>query len=161
MASISGANKIVLKAGYTDGGAEHEEGPLKVAAYPGQNVVRTSDNTTQERHTWTPGGTDHVGTGTGITTTKNPVRVLKEDALTGGTVTTQYSAGANCFVHVAKSGDVLQVLALSGENILKGVGLSANADGKWVVDATNAAVETLEDTNGALGEDTLVRVAVL
>ena len=161
MASISGYNKIVLKAGYTEGAAEHEEGVLDAAATPGMNLVLGADFETQQRHRYTPGSTDYVGTGTGITTTKAPVKVLKEDSLEGKTINDAYASGDNVFIHIGKSGDVLQVLVASGETIIKAGGLSAGSDGKWVADTTNAAVEALEASNGALGEDTHMRVRVL
>lgn len=161
MASISGNNTIVLKAGYTEGAAEHEEGPLTTAATPGMNLQMSVTAETQQRSSWTPGNTDNVGTGTSTTTSKNPVRVLKEDSLRGKTIDDAYSATDNAFVHIAKPGDVLQVLVASGQNIARGDGLSANSAGKWIGDTTNAAVEALESSGGALGADTHMRVRVL
>lgn len=160
MASISGAHTIVLKAGYTEGGAEHEEGFLTAAAYPGMNVQLSVTTPVNGVYYYTPGSTDYAGTGT-VTTTKNPVKILKEDGLQGGLVTTQYAADALAFIHIAKSGDVLQVLVESGQTVVMGDGLSAVASGKWNKDTTNAAVETLEGSGGALGADTLMRVRVL
>lgn len=159
--SISGNKKIVLKAGYTEGAAEHEEGILVTAAYPGQNVQMGVTAQVFQRSQWDVGNTDNVGTGTSTTTTKNPVRVLKEDSLQGKTIFDQYSAGANCFVHIAKPGDVIQVLVVTGQTINIGDGLSAASTGKWAGDTTNAAVEALEDSGGSLAADTHMRVRVL
>ena len=156
MASVSGSNKIVLKGDF----GMHEEGRLNAIAYPGMNVVMTADFSSLERHVYTPGGTDYVGTGTGITTTKAPVKVLKEDALQGKTVDDAYAADDPGFIYIPQPGDMLQVLVLSGQNVDKGEGLSAGSDGKWVVDTTNAAVEATENS-GLLSADTLVRVRVL
>lgn len=150
-------NKIVLKGDF----GQHEEGRCNAEVYPGMNVVMTADFSEQKRDVYTPGGTDYVGTGTGVTTTKAPIKVVKEDYLQGKTVDQSYAANSNILFYIPKSGDVIQVRALSGETITKGTGLSANSSGKWVVDATNAAVETLEASNGALSEDTLVRVRVM
>lgn len=161
MASISGNNKIVIKAGYTQGAAEHEEGPLQGAATPGMNLVMTAADEVLGRHTYKADSTDYVGTGTSITTAKGPIKVLKENAMFGGTIDTAYASGDNAFIHIAKPGDVLQVLVASGQTVLKTSGLTAGSDGKWVVDTTNAVVEALEDSNGALGADTHVRVRVL
>lgn len=161
MASLSGHNKIVLKAGYTEGGTENEEGPLSSAATPGMNMVMGVAARTQERDTWSPGSTDYAGTGTKNTTTKNPVKVLKEDYLVGKTIDDAYASGSNCFIHIAKSGDVLLVLVASGQTVVRGDGLSAGADGKWLNDATNVAVEALESSGGALGSDTHMRVRVV
>lgn len=161
MASLSGHNKIVLKAGFTEGGAEHEEGPLSSAATPGMNMTLSVAARTQERDTWTPGSTDYPGTGTGPTTTKNPVRILKENYLVGGTIDTAYASGDNGFIHIAKAGDVLLVLVASGQTVVRGDGLSAISSGKWNADAANAAVEALESSGGALGADTHMRVRVI
>jgi len=160
MASFSGANKIVLKGKYSEGGAEHEEGKLKVGGYPGMNVTLANDFDEQGRQVYTPGSTEYAGTGTDVSTVKAPIWILKEDWTAGGTVDTAYAADDNAFIHMASPGEVLQVLALSGENIQKGEGLTANSAGKWVVDATNAAVIALE-TTGSISADTLVRVRVL
>lgn len=161
MPSLSGNNKIVLKGGYTQGAAEHEEGILSGVATPGMNVVMTDAASSAERHTYKAGGTDYVGTGTATTTTKNPIKVLKEKGMFGGTIDTPYASGDNALIHIAKPGDVLQVFVNSGETVTKTSGLSAGADGMWSVDATNAAVEALEDSDGALAADTHVRVRVL
>jgi hypothetical protein len=161
MASLSGHNKIVLKAGYTEGGAEYEEGPLTGAATPGMNMVLSVAARTQERDSWTPGSTDYPGTGTGATTTKNPVRILKEDHLIGATIDDVVAAGNNGFIHIAKPGDVLLVLVASGQTVVRGDGLSAISTGKWNNDATNVAVEALESSGGALAADTHMRVRVL
>lgn len=157
VASISGANTIVLRGDY----GEHEEGKLLVAASPGMNVVLAANFSEQERDCYTVGGTDYIGTGTGVTTTKAPIKILKEDALQGRTVDDAYSAGDPGFIYIPKPGDKLQVLVASGQTIVKGGGLSATSTGKWQADTTNAAVEALEDSGGALSEDTLVRVRVI
>ena len=160
-ASISGNKRIVLKAGYTEGGVEQVEGPAGGAILPGMNVVRSGISRTFERDTWVAGATNAVGTGTSDLPAAAPVRVAKEDALQGKTINDAYAQGDNVFVHIAKAGDNLQVYVASGQNFIKGQGLSAGSDGKFVVDNVTAAVEALEQTGGALGADTLVRVAVL
>jgi hypothetical protein len=161
MASVSGLHKIVLKGGYSEGGTECEEGPIKAAAYPGMNMVRTADAAVMGRDSWTPGSSNNVGTGTNSIPAGGSVMVLKEDALQGKDVDDVYTIGDNGYIHIAKPGDHLQVLVASGQTVIKGDGLSAAATGKWSVDAATATVEALEGSGGALGEDTLVRVAVL
>ena len=161
MASVSGNNKIVVKGKYTEGGVEHEEGRLKTAAYPGMNVTMTNDFEEQGRQVYTPAGTDYAGTGTNVTTTKAPIMVLKEDVLQGRTIETAYEANDNAFIHICSPGEIIQVYVASGQTVVKGSGLSAGSDGKWVVDATNAAVLALESTNGALSADKHVRARVL
>jgi hypothetical protein len=161
VATISGNKRIVLKAGYTEGGVEQTEGPAGGAISPGMNVVRSGISRVLERDTWVVGATNAVGTGTSDLPAAAPVRVAKEAADFGLTTSDVYATGDNVFVHIAKAGDNLQVLVASGQNFVKGQGLSAGSDGKWVVDNVTAAVEALEQTGGALGADTLVRVAVL
>lgn len=161
MPSLSGANTIVLRGGYTDGAAEHEEGILQGAAYPGMNLVMTAADEALGNHTFKADSTEYSGTGTDTTTVKGPIKIAKENALFGGTVDTAYASGDRVQIHIAKPGDILQVLVASGQSLDKGNGLTAGADGKWSKDTTNAIVEALEDTGGALSEDTLVRVRVL
>lgn len=161
MASISGNNTIVLKGSYDLGASQHEEGPLAAAASPGMNLVLANNAATQGRDTYTPGSTDFVGTGTSITTTKAPIKILKEDVLQGKTINDAYASGDNAFIYIAKPGDVLQVLVASGQTVAKTDGLTANSTGKWVTDTTNACVEALESSGGALGADTHMRVRVL
>lgn len=155
--SISGNNKIVLKGDH----GVHEEGPLAAIASPGMNLVVTNAARTQERDTVTPGSTDYAGAGTDTTTAKGPIKILKEDALRSKTITDAYASGDDSFWYVPLPGDVLQVLVASGQTVTKGDGLSAGADGKWVTDTTNAVVEALEASGGALAADNHVRVRVL
>lgn len=159
--SISGASKIVLKGKYTEGGVEHEEGRLAVAGYPGMNVVMRNDHEEQGRQVWQPGSSEYAGTGTNVTTVKAPLRILVEDAYQSHTVADAWEADDACRFHICSPGEIIQVLVASGETVLRGSGLTANSAGKFVVDATNAAVEALEPTGGALASDKLVRVRVL
>lgn len=159
--SLSGAAKIVLKGKYSEGGPESEEGFLKIAAYPGTNVTLAADYDQEMRHGFTPGSTDYAGTGTNVTTTKNPMWLLKEDPLQGKTIADQYAAGDNVFVHLCSPGETVQVLVASGQTVAKGQGLSAGSSGLFVNDAANAACIALESTSGALASDTLIRVMVL
>lgn len=157
MASISDAHTIVLNGDY----GKHDEGILSGAASPGMNLAMTTATESMGRHIYAAGGTDNVGTGTGITTTAAPIKIVKEDALQGKTVDDAYVTGDNVFFYEPLPGDVLQVLVTSGQTVTKGSGLSAASTGKWVSDSTNVAVESLEDSAGALGADTLMRVRVL
>lgn len=159
--SISGASKIVLKGKYTQGGVECEEGRLAVAGYPGMNIVMRNDFEEQGRQVWQPGSTEYAGTGTNVTTVRAPIRILIEDAYQAKTVADAWEADDACRFHIASPGEILQVLVASGETIARGSGLTANTAGKWIADATNAAVEALEPTGGALSADKLVRVRVL
>lgn len=161
MASISGKNKIVLLASYSEGGTESEEGPLAAPASPGMNVVPTTAADAQGRRTWTPGATPVGGTAAGAAA--GPVTVLKEDALQSKTVNDAYASGDNGFYHRAKKGDKFQVLVASGQTVLKGDLGWAIASGKWngATASINGVVRFLEASGGALAADTLMRVEMM
>lgn len=152
MASLSGNNKIVLKGDF----GQYEEGPLAAAASPGMNVVMTVAVRTQERDTWTPGATRVGGTAAGGAA--SPVTVVREDGLQGRTVNDAYALGENVFLYKPKKGDVCQVLVKAAEDVDKGEGLSAGADGMWVAATANSVCEAIEDSGGALAANTLMRV---
>jgi hypothetical protein len=156
MPSISGYNKIRLK---THEEGPFIEGPLAAAALPGMNVVMTAAVDTQQRQTYTPGATAAGGTAAGAAA--GPVKILCEDSLQGKTVFDTYAAGDNGFIYACQPGDIVQVLALTGQTIAKGAALSADATGRWILATINARVETLEGSGGvALTADTLIRVRV-
>jgi hypothetical protein len=161
MASISGANTIVLKANYNEGGANDEEGIASGAISPGMNVGMSPAADSQYRHTWAVAATDNLGTGTSNTGGRRRTYIAKEDTLQGKTVNDAYANGDNIFVHMGLPNDVVQVLVASGQTIAKGVGLSAGTNGKWTADTTLAAAEALEGSGGALAADTLMRVRLL
>lgn len=157
--SISGKNKIVLKASFSEGATESEEGILSGGpASPGMNVVLQTAAAVQNRDTYAPGATRVGGTAAGAAV--SPVKVLKEDSLQGKTVSDAYATGDNLFIHQSKTNDVVQVLVASGQTILKGDGAFAIASGKWngATATINAVGEFLEASGGALAADTLMRV---
>jgi hypothetical protein len=154
VASLSGANLIVLKGDF----GQFEEGPLAAPALPGQNVLMTTANEVFGRHTYTPGATLAGGTAAGGAS--SPITVVMEDSLQGKTVNDSYAAGDNVRLYKPKKGDIIQVLALTGEDIDKGEGVSANAGGKWVAATVNRVAVSLEDTGGPLAADMLIRVRV-
>lgn len=156
MASISGANTIVLKSS----GGIHEEGPLATAAaLPGMNLVLTTAADSFRRQTYTPGATPVGGTAAGAATPM--IKIVKEDALQGKTVNDTYNIGDNVFWFQPRPGDIIQVLVASGQTVVKGNGGAAIASGKWNVATIGTVVEFLEASTGALGADTLVRARVL
>jgi LysM repeat protein len=159
MPSISGSNKIVLKAAYSAGGTEAEEGPLAAIASPGMNLVMTAAADAHMRNTYTPGATPVGGTAAGAATPY--IKVLKEDYLQGKTVNDAYASGDPALIHQCKPNDVIQVLVASGQTIAKGNLGAAIASGKWNVATVNGVVEFLEASGGALGADTLMRCRVL
>lgn len=157
MPQITAHNKIVLKGDF----GQHEEGVLATApAMPGMNVVLTNAAATQKRDTYAPGAT-LVG-GTAGTAAASPIKVVKEDALTGRTVETAYAVGENLLVYLPKKGDVIQVLVASGQTVTKNQQGWAIASGKWNGGAAgvNGVGEFLEASGGALAADTLMRLRV-
>lgn len=156
MPSLSGYNKIRLR---TDEDGPFLEGPLAAAALPGMNVVMTAAADTEQRQTFTPGATAAGGTAAGAAA--GPVKILCEDVLQGKTVFDAYAAGDNGFIYACQAGDHVLALALTGQTIAKGAGLSADATGRWILATANARVEALEGSGGvALTADTLIRVRV-
>jgi hypothetical protein len=156
MASISGANKIVLKGDF----GQHEEGPLAAIASPGMNVVMTTAVDALNRQTRTPGATPVGGTAAGAAA--GPITVVKEDPLSGRTINDAYASGENSFFFIPKKGDVIQVLVASGQTILKADGGFAIASGKWngATVTINRVGQFLEGSGGALAADTLMRLRV-
>jgi hypothetical protein len=158
MASLSGNNKIVLKCGEV---AQLEEGFLSGTVSPGMNLVLCEETEAYGRHTYAAGSSDYVGTGTGISTTVAALKIAVENALLGVTIDDAYTSGADVAFHVPKKGDVVQVLVASGLTVTKACGLAAGSDGKFVVDAANPALESMEASFAALAADTHVRARVL
>jgi hypothetical protein len=64
-------------------------------------------------------------------------------------------------LYFAEPTDVVLCLVKSGQTANVADGLSADATGKFVIDATTPHVQALEATGGALAADTLIRVRVL
>jgi hypothetical protein len=162
MASLSGYQKIVLKANYTDGGAQHEEGICATApATPGMNVNITTAAETIGRHSYAPGPTPVGGTAAGAAA--GAVNVVKEPAETGGTIDTAVAVGDNLMIHKCLPGDHIQVLVASGQTVLKGDLGWAIAGGKWnaATVSINGIVQFLEGSGGALAADKHMRAKVL
>lgn len=160
MPSLSDKNQIVLKAGYTDGGAEHEEGIAAATTTPGMNVVMTTAARVFERDTYTPGATPLGGDSPAGAATPY-IKIAKEDRLQGKTIDDTTASGDPIFIHTCKTGDVIQVLVASGQTVTKGLLGAAISSGKWNVATNNGVVEFLEASGGALAADTHMRARVL
>jgi hypothetical protein len=161
VASISGNNRIVLRAAET---GHWEEGTLSGAASPGMNLVLRQTASSYERHYYSAGGSDYVGTGTEVSVTAGNLKIVIENSVEGLTVDDAYADGDDVHFFLPKSGDVLQVLVASGQTVVKGTGGAAGTDGTFVTDAANPVVEFLESSAGspsALAADTLVRARVI
>ena len=87
----------------------------------------------------------------------------------GGTVDTAYAAGDIVRLHIAKSGDIVNVLVASGASLQIGTPLISNAAGKFVASATMDSVVTtqkvfgealIDVATGTLAADTLVPMLV-
>lgn len=161
MAFLTGvvANKIVLKASYSEGGTEADEGIASGAVSPGMNVVITSAASSLGRDTYAAGATPVGGTSAGAATPH--ITIAKENFYEGKTVDEAYANGDNLYLHRCKPGDVIGVLVASGQTIAKGNGGAAIASGKWNVATVNSVVEFIEGSGGALGADTHLRARVL
>jgi hypothetical protein len=156
---ITAHNRIVLKASYSEGGSQHEEGILAAAGSPGMNVVMTSATERMKVHTITPGPTAVAAAGSGAAA--GPVKLLKEDVLNGRTVDTAYAVGEQVPYHNCQPGDIVQVRVQSGQTVVKGNGASAVATGLWNVATVNSVAEFLEGSGGAaLTVDTLMRARI-
>ena len=158
MASWSGNNKIVLRAAET---GHWEEGTLSGAASPGMNLVLRQTASSYERHYYSAGGSDYVGTGTEVSAAAGNLKIVIENSVEGLTVDDAYADGDDVHFYLPKSGDVLQLLVLSGQTPVKGTGCSAGTDGKFVTDAVNPVGEFLEGAPSAIAADTLFRVRIL
>jgi len=149
MAALTGGpHTIVLQ----DGGGKYEEGPLTTAGSPGMNVVMTAAVENLMR--------DSYAAGIPLSTA-NHLKVLREDQLQGRSIDTAYSIGDNCFIYCAVPGDVILALVKTGETVTKAAGLSPDATGKWIVDATTPKAQALEASGGALAVDTHIRCRIL
>ena len=87
----------------------------------------------------------------------------------GGTVDTAYAAGDVVRSHVAKSGDIVNVLVKSGQSLKVGTPLISNGDGTFIASAAADSIintqkvfgEAWIDTpTGTLAADTLVAMLV-
>lgn len=160
MASISGNNQIYLKGAET---GHFEEGTVVTGTvYPGMHLIRREEVSAYGRDFYQAGSSDYVGTGTVTSVTTGGLKIVDINKNTGATVDDAYGAAPVDVMFIKpKPGDVLQVLVLSGQTVLKGSGLSAGTDGKFVVDSANPVLEALEASSGALAADTLVRAEVI
>lgn len=152
-------NKIVLKASYSEGGTEGEEGIASGAISPGMNVVMTNAASSIGRDTYAAGATPVGGTSAGAATPY--IKVAKEDYLQGKTIDDAWATGNQFLFHQCKPNDVILVLVASGQTIVKGNLGAAIASGKWNVATVNGVVEFLEASGGALAADTHMRARVL
>jgi hypothetical protein len=157
VASLSGNNKIVLRGAET---GNYEEGLLSGAASPGMNLVLRQTTSSYERHEYSAGGSDYVGTGTEVSVTAGNLKIVVENSVEGLTVDDAYASGDDVYFYLPKPGDVLQLLVLSGQTPVKGTGCSAGTDGKFVTDAVNPVGEFLEGVPSAIAADTLFRVRI-
>lgn len=135
---------IVLK---TTG--QHEEYPAEAAILPGQVCEMIAGGTVQVLGTDNQLGSEKM--------------IAKEDALQGKTITQAYAADDIVGLQILHPGDVVLLLCLTGQDIPDATKLAINDAGKGViVDGSDVQVfgVALEDTDGALGADALVKVRV-
>lgn len=142
--------KIVLK-----GKGHHDEVTLGAAAYPGEAVELQAD-----------GDHDPIASSQTESLKRGMPYILKEDALQGNTVNTQYGSGDKAFAYQPLPGDHVNVLVKSGEDIDVGDVLIEEAGGSGLfIEAagteTKYRLAALEDSGGALGSNTLIAARVL
>lgn len=153
MASLSGHNTVMLRC---EGGRHEEFIVATAAATPGMNVVPTNAVRVQEVDTAAPGASS-VG-GTDAIVAGSQLWIVKERGLVGETIDDAVAVGDRAGAYSPRKGDVMLVLALSGEDIDKEEGIAFNAAGKAVAAATGIVARSVEDTGGALAADTHIRV---
>lgn len=138
-------NTIVLR---TRG--QHEEAIAEAAILPGQVCEMIAGGTVQVLGTDNQLGSEKM--------------IAKEDALQGKTITDAYAADDIVSLQILAPGDVVLLLCLTGQDIPDGTKLAINDAGKGViVDASDTQVfgASIEDTDGALAADALVKVRVI
>jgi hypothetical protein len=116
--------------------------------YPGMGVQRTTDGIDI--------GVGAVDGGRGV------VAVAVEDHLLGKTIEDPYVEGGTCRFVIPQNGDELLVLVSSGQTLALGDMLMNDvSEGTWIKTTStepNQPFQVLEATDGALTEDSLVRV---
>lgn len=122
-------------------GSKQEEGTLDTAALPGMNIVLASD------------GDFDPGAGAADA---NLSRIVTEDALQGKTVSDTYAVGDKVFYVIPRSGDVINLLGLSGQTLNKATLVEADSAGKFVVGTGTSVQFIIEVDAGTLSADTLV-----
>lgn len=143
---MSTSNEIVLKGDYD----RYEEAKINASATlkPGMLVELNSSGELIAQAT----------TGKAVVT-----RVMLIDAFQGKTKTDAWTAGEVGRYYIPRAGDLLNLLALSGEDIDIGEQVLANNAGK-VIATTGTPAKVLgvaeEDTGGALGADGFVAVRI-
>lgn len=153
--SSTGPKKILLGASQLPG--KYNEFTLATAAAtPGMNVNRTAAASSNGRDTAAPGASPAVAAATDATASQ--LHIVLENALVGGTINDAHAVGDGIRTYTPMRGDVLQCLALTGEDIDKEELVKFNAAGKLIAATTGAIGKSLDDSGGALAADTHLRV---
>ena len=142
-------NTIVLK-----GKGHHDEGVADGAIKPGCAVELAADGKYDEQSS------------AQAAALKGGLKIAKEDALQGKTITDAYAATDVVFFYTACPGDHLHVLVKSGEDIDVGDKLvvEGGGSGLFVKSAgteTKFQLEALEDSGGALAANGHLKCRVL
>lgn len=118
----------------------HGEGILDGSALPGMAIVRAADG--------------KYDPGAGTAGAELPI-ILKEDGLSGRSVTDQYVAGDLGLWFIPENGDRFLVLLKDGGSVVRGEGLEPDSTGKFVASVSNE-YQSLQ-TVSAVGSDVLIR----
>lgn len=128
----------------------HDEAIMDTAAYPGMHIQMAAD------------GHYDPSPATAAELVKVRPKVLKEDSYQGKTVNDQYAIGDVGFYYEPLPGDVLLLLAKTGENWAVGdhVTPEGGGTGFWLKAAGTESryqAQVLESTGGALGAAALIK----
>jgi hypothetical protein len=130
------------------------------AATPGMNLVPNATARVMGRDTAAPGASP-VAAAANAGGQSGALNIVVERALIGETIDTSIAVGETVGTYKPLPGDVIQVLALTGEDIDKEEGIAFNANGKAIAATVGIVAKSLEDTGGALAADTHIRVRVI
>lgn len=108
---------------------------------PGMNVILQADNTVV----------------VGVAALKG-FRIVRENALQGGTVDDAYASGDVCFLYLPVSGDRLNLLLKTGQNIARGAGVKFDASGQLIADAGAGTEFIAEESVNATAAAALIAV---
>tara|TARA_R110002167_G_scaffold46072_4_gene137798 strand:- start:167 stop:607 length:441 start_codon:yes stop_codon:yes gene_type:complete len=141
---------IVLKS---SGYGHHDEGTADAAISPGECIQLAADGKYDPAHK------------TKAESIKGDLLIATEDGLQGKTVTNAYASGDVVFFYIPCSGDHINVLIKSGENIniSDNILVEGGGSGLFIEAAgTEAAYQltALDSSGGVLGANTLIRCRV-
>lgn len=142
---MSETNRTIVLKGKAKG--HHEEGLISTTGVPGMHVTLQSN------------GQYAKSPETSAELVKRGIFILKEDDLQGKTINDAYAIGDLVFLYKPISGDHLNLLVKSGQNIAVGDLIVAEGGGTgYFIEAAGTEAQykamAYESSGGALGADT-------